>query len=150
MFEPFFLIPFIFVAGVWGFFLLNFAGNNRRFLKDDLIYKNEKQVKDAKSSMRIIHLMAPVWFIVVAAVILFLVNAYHPFIRFSVVGAALIAGGVFFTYLGWALGMIFKGTKDAPGDKDAKFFSRAFMISFMSSGLILVAFGIMICMSPFA
>ena len=37
MFELTFFVPVLIVAGVWGFFLLNFAGNNRRILDDDIV-----------------------------------------------------------------------------------------------------------------
>ena len=69
-------------------------------------------------------------------------NAYHPFIKVSVEGVALIAGGLFSTYLGWALGMIFRGLKDQMSEKDSKLCSRVFMISFMGAGIILVASGV--------
>lgn len=145
MFEVFFFVPVLIVAGVWGYFLFNIAGNNRRFLRDDVLSANEKQRKEAKRTLRTIHLMTPVWAMPVAAAILFLVNAFHPFLRFSIPGVALIAGGVFFTYLGWALGMIFRGTKDEPGNKDAMLCSRVFMISFMGAGLLVTAIGVIVC-----
>ena len=150
MFEPIFIVAGLFVAGTWGYILLKFAGNNRRILNDDFLFASEKQRKEAKSSLRMIHLMAPVWIIVVVAGILFLVNSYHPFIRLSILGVALITGGLFFTYLGWAIGMIFRGVEDYQKNKDAQFFSKAFMISFMGAGLLITAIGVLVCISPLA
>lgn len=150
MFETFFFIPFLFVAGVWGYILLKLAGNNRKIINDEFNGASEKQRKEARNSQRVIHLMTPVWVIVVAVPGLFLVNTYHPFIHFSIVGVALIAGGLFFTYLGWAIGMAIRGTSEDPKDKDTRFFSRAFFISFMGSGLVVTTIGILICISPFS
>ena len=141
MFEPVIVIAFVFVAGIWGYILLTLAGNNRKFLEDDLLCANEKQRKEAKSTLRIIRLMAPVWITVVAVVIMFMLNAYFHFLRFSPVGLALIAGGLFFAYLGWAIGTALK---------EDKFFSRAFKLSFMIPGFIIAAIGFMICISPIA
>jgi hypothetical protein len=145
MFELTFFIPVLIVAGVWGFFLLNIAGNNRRFLEDDILSTNEKQRSEAEHSLKVIHLMSPILVIVVAIAALFLVNAFHPFIRFNLCGVALIAGGFFSTYLGWALGRVFKGLKDQMKEKDAKLCSRVFMISFMGTGILLMVIGFITC-----
>ena len=150
MFELTFFVPVLIVAGVWGFFLLNFAKNNRSILDDDILSANEKQRKEAESSMRVIRLMTPVLVIVVTIAVIFLMNAYHPFIKVSVEGVALIAGGVFSTYLGWALGMIFRGLKDQMSEKDSKLCSRVFMISFMGTGIILIASGVIACIPQLA
>ncbi len=138
----------IFVAGIWGYILVSIAGSNRRVLKDDSNLSTDKEKKEAKRSMRLISLMSPVWIFVVVVGIAFLINAKHPFFRVNAVGLALILGGILFAYLGWAIGTAIKRAKDDLGDKDAKFFSRAFMISFIGSGLVVVAFGIMVCVSP--
>ena len=66
MFELIFFVPVLLVAGVWGFFLLNFAKNNRSILDDDILSANEKQRKEAESSMHVIRLMTPVLVIVVS------------------------------------------------------------------------------------
>ncbi|MCR5702566.1 MAG: hypothetical protein K6G76_10555 [Lachnospiraceae bacterium] len=79
-----------------------------------------------------------------------LLNAYHLFIRLNIDGVALISGGLLFTYLGWALGMIFKGKADEIGEKDAKLLSRSFMISFMGGGLLVTASGVIACIPSLA
>ena len=145
MFTLELIIPFVIVAGVWGYILLNFAGNSRKFLKDDILCANDKQRKEAQSTLRSVSLMAPIWIIVVSAAVMFLINSFHPFIRLSIVGVALIIGGLTFAYLGWAIGMIIRGNADNLNEKDAKFFSRAFMISFIGSGLLVAAIGTLIC-----
>ncbi len=150
MFELIFVVAGLFVAGVWGYILMKLAGNNRRIINDDFLFASDKQRKEAKSSLRTIHLMMPVWIMVVAAAIMFLVNAYHPFLRFSIPGVALVAGGLFFTYLGWAIGMIFRGAEDYQKNKDARLFSKVFMISFMGAGLLITVIGVLICISPLA
>ena len=145
MFELTFFVPVLIVAGVWGYILLNIAGNNRRFLKDDILCANEKQRKEAESTMRAIHLLAPIWFFVVAIAVVFLINAYYPFIRLSLTGVALIAGGLLFTYIGWSVGMAIRGNEDNPGDENAKFFSKVFMISFMGAGIFVTVIGVIVC-----
>ena len=127
----FFLIVALIVAGVWGFFLLNFAGNSRRFLKDDILRANEKQSKEA-----------------VGAVVLFFVNAIHPFLQFSIVGVALIIGGLFFAYLGWAISMMIRGDADDLNEKDAQFFSKAFLLAFGIPGILIAVIGVLVCSFP--
>ena len=56
MFELTFFVPVLIVASIWGFFLLNFAGNNRRILDDDILSANEKQRKEAESRGTFRHL----------------------------------------------------------------------------------------------
>lgn len=144
----FFLIVALIVAGVWGFFLLNFAGNSRRFLKDDILRADEKQSEEAKSTLRNVHLMTPVWVIAVGAVVLFFVNAIHPFLQFSVVGVALIIGGLFFAYLGWAISRMIRGDADEHNKKDAQFFSKAFLLSFGIPGILIAVIGVLVCSFP--
>jgi hypothetical protein len=143
-------IPVLIVAGVWGYILLNASTNNKRILDDDVLSANDERRKEAESTMRSIHLMTPVLVIVLVVAVVFLVNAYHPFIRLNIDGVALISGGLLFTYLGWALGMIFKGKADEIGEKDAKLLSRSFMISFMGGGLLVTASGVIACIPSLA
>ena len=145
-----FIIPVVIVAGVWGFFLLTFAGNNRKFLKDDILCANDKQREEAERSMRTIHLMAPIWFIVVAIAAIFFVNSIHPFIRINLVGLALISGGLLFVYIGWAVGTLIRRDGGNLSERDAKHFSRVFKISFMGSGLLVAALGVIVCVPSLA
>lgn len=149
MFASLFIFSTLIVAGIWGYFLLIIARNNKRILEDEALLAKENQRKEAKRAMRMIHLFTPVWVFVVVVVILLFVNASHPFIQLDTVGIALAAGGLFFTYLGWAIGMAIRGADNNIEAKDAKLLSRVFMISFMGSGILITAIGIIICAQPF-
>ena len=140
----------LFVAGVWGYILLNLASNNRRFLKDDILCANEKQKKEAESSQRAIHLLAPILIIVLAIVVLFMVNAVHPFLQVDIAGAALFAGGFLFAYIGWALGLALRGSKEDPNPKDAQKAGLILMLAFMGSGIFVMIIGTLTCLPQLA
>ena len=144
------LIPVAFVAGLWGYILLNFASNNRRILQDDILSANEKRRKEAESSQRAIRLLAPILLIVVVIVILFVGNALHPFIRLDIAGVALFCGGFLFAYIGWAVGLALMGSKDDPNPKDARKAGIILMISFMTAGIIVMVVGVLTCMPQLA
>ncbi len=147
MFEIFFLIPVLIVAGVWGFILMNVRKNSKEILDDDVLSNDEKLLDDAKSSMRIVRFMGILLILIVAVFAIIAVNSLHPFIHFSVIGFALAAGGFLFAYLGFALGRLLSGSKDNPQDKDRNFAGKALMISFMTSGIIVMIIGIIVCIS---
>lgn len=150
MFEVFFFVPFLAVVGVWGYILLNAASRNRRILQDDILCANEERAKHAKGTMRIIRFMSPVVILVLVIAIVFLVNAYHPFLQINVVGAALLAGGFFFAYLGWALGMVLRGAEEEPQTKELRKIGNLFMISFMGAGILVMAAGVFACVPKLA
>ncbi|SFR69967.1 hypothetical protein [[Clostridium] aminophilum] len=144
MFEIVFCIPWIVVASIWGYILLNAAGRNRAILNDDKLCRNPETVREAKSTLRTVRIMGPIVILILAVMIFVLFNSLFPIDGLDMAGFALAAGGFIFSYIGAALGLVFAGTAEDPKPKDAQRAGRILMFSFLTAGTIVMFAGIRI------
>ncbi|SFR70050.1 hypothetical protein [[Clostridium] aminophilum] len=104
MFEIIFCIPWIIVASVWGFILLNTAGRNRAILNDDKLCRNPELVRQARDTLRTCRIMEPIVIMILAVMTFVLIQAFHPIAKIPMEGVALAAGDFIFSYIGAAAG----------------------------------------------
>ncbi|WP_352398951.1 hypothetical protein [[Clostridium] aminophilum] len=147
MFEIIFCIPWIIVASVWGFILLNASARNRAILNDDKLCRNPELVRQAKSTLRAVRIMGPIVIMVLAVMAFVLIHAFFPIAGIRMEGFALAAGGFIFSYIGAALGLVLSGTAEDPKPKEVQKAGRILMFSFMTAGTIVMIVGILICSS---
>lgn len=147
MFEIIFCIPWIIVASVWGFILLNIAGRNRAILNDDKLCRNPELVRQARYTLRTCRIMEPIVIMILAVMTFVLIQAFHPIAEIRMDGFALAAGGFIFSYIGAALGLVLSGTAEDPKPKEMQRAGRILMFSFMTAGTIVMIAGILICSS---
>ncbi|SFO49438.1 hypothetical protein SAMN05216351_11247 [Pseudobutyrivibrio sp. JW11] len=139
MFDLFFIVPVVIVAGVWLFILVNVGSNSKSILRDDIACADRNTEDAAKKSLRIVRIMGAVWAVVVAAIVIYFMNSHSLFFEFEEGDLFLLLMGIFFTVLGFALGRVFSVSKNSSQDKDLKLVGNIFMISFMGAGIIMLA-----------
>lgn len=139
MFEVFFIVPVVIVAGVWLFILVNVGSNSKNILRDDIACADRKTEDEAKRSLRVVRIMGVVWAVVVAAIVIYFMNSHSLIFEFDEGYLFLLLMGIFFTVLGFALGRVFSVSKNDPQYKDMKLVGNTFMISFMGAGIIMLA-----------
>ena len=145
MFELFFIVPVVMVAGVWLFILINVGSNSKSILRDDVACADKSVEDDAKRSLRVVRIMGAVWAVVVAAVAIFFINSHLLLIKLEEGYLFLLLMGIFFTTLGFALGRVFSVSKNDPQYKGMKIVGNTFMISFMGAGIIMLAIVLVNC-----
>jgi hypothetical protein len=139
MFEVFFIVPVVIVAGVWLYILVNVGSNSKNILRDDIACADRNTEDAAKSSLRVVRIMGAVWAVVVAAIVIYFMNSHSLIFEFEEGDLFLLLMGIFFTVLGFALGRVFSVSKNDPQYKDMKLVGNIFMISFMGAGIIMLA-----------
>lgn len=145
MFELFFIVPVVIVAGVWLFILVNVGSNSKSILRDDIACADKNVEDDAKRSLRVVRIMGAVWAVVVAAIVIYFMNSHSLIFEFEEGDLFLLLMGLFFTVLGFALGRVFSVSKNNSQDKDLKLVGNIFMISFMGAGIIMLAIVLVNC-----
>jgi hypothetical protein len=145
MFELFFIVPVVMVAGVWLFILVNVGSNSKSILRDDIACADKSVEDDAKRSLRVVRIMGAVWAVVVAAVAIFFINSHLLIIKLEEGDLFLLLMGIFFMTLGFALGRVFSVSKNDPQYKGMKLVGNTFMISFMGAGIIMLAIVLVNC-----
>ncbi|SET39725.1 hypothetical protein SAMN02910413_0026 [Pseudobutyrivibrio sp. C4] len=139
MFDLFFIVPVVMVAGVWLFILVNVGSNSKNILRDDIACADRNTEDAAKKSLRVVRIMGVVWAVVVAAIVIYFMNSHSLIFEFEEGDLFLLLMGIFFTVLGFALGRVFSVSKNNSQDKDLKLVGNIFMISFMGAGIIMLA-----------
>lgn len=139
MFDLFFIVPVVMVAGVWLFILVNVGSNSKNILRDDIACADRNTEDAAKKSLRVVRIMGAVWAVVVAAIVIYFMNSHSLIFEFEEGDLFLLLMGIFFTVLGFALGRIFSVSKNNSQDKDLKLVGNIFMLSFMGAGIIMLA-----------
>ena len=139
MFDLFFIVPVVIVAGVWLFILVNVGSNSKNILRDDIACADRNTEDAAKKSLRIVRIMGVVWAVVVAAIVIYFMNSHSLIFEFEEGDLFLLLMGIFFTVLGFAFGRVFSVSKNNSQDKDLKLVGNIFMISFMGAGIIMLA-----------
>lgn len=145
MFDLFFIVPVVMVAGVWLFILVNVGNNSKNILRDDIACADRNTEDAAKKSLRIVRIMGVVWAVVVAAIVIYFMNSYSLIFEFDEGYLFLLLMGIFFTTLGFALGRVFSVSKNDPQYKGMKIVGNTFMISFMGAGIIMLAIVLVNC-----
>jgi len=139
MFDLFFIVPVVMVAGVWLFILVNVGSNSKNILRDDIACADRNTEDAAQKSLRVVRIMGAVWAVVVAAIVIYFMNSHSLIFEFDEGYLFLLLMGLFFTVLGFALGRVFSVSKNNSQDKDLKLVGNIFMISFMGAGIIMLA-----------
>lgn len=139
MFDLFFIVPVVIVAGVWLFILVNVGSNSKNILRDDIACADRNTEDAAQKSLRVVRIMGAVWAVVVAAIVIYFMNSHSLIFEFDEGYLFLLLMGLFFTVLGFALGRVFSVSKNNSQDKDLKLVGNIFMISFMGAGIIMLA-----------
>lgn len=139
MFDLFFIVPVVIVAGVWLYILVNVGINSKNILNDDIACADRNTEDAAKRSLRVVRIMGAVWAVVVAAIAFYYINSHYLIFKFDEGYLFLLLMGLFFTVLGFALGRVFSVSKNNSQDKDLKLVGNIFMISFMGAGIIMLA-----------
>lgn len=145
MFDLFFIVPVVIVAGVWLFILVNVGSNSKNILRDDIACADRNTEDAAKKSLRVVRIMGVVWAVVVAAIVIYFMNSHSLIFEFEEGDLFLLLMGIFFTVLGFALGRVFSVSKNNSQDKDLKLVGNIFMISFMGAGIIMLAIVVVNC-----
>jgi len=145
MFDLFFIVPVVMVAGVWLYILVNVGSNSKNILRDDIACADRNTEDEAKRSLRVVRIMGAVWAVVVAAIVIYFMNSHSLIFEFEEGDLFLLLMGLFFTVLGFALGRVFSVGKNNPQDKDLKLVGNIFMISFMGAGIIMLAIVVVNC-----
>ncbi|WP_044938942.1 hypothetical protein [Pseudobutyrivibrio sp. LB2011] len=145
MFDLFFIVPVVMVAGVWLFILVNVGSNSKNILRDDIACADRNTEDAAKKSLRVVRIMGVVWAVVVAAIVIYFMNSHSLIFEFEEGDLFLLLMGIFFTVLGFALGRVFSVSKNNSQDKDLKLVGNIFMISFMGAGIIMLAIVVVNC-----